>query len=291
MTRQRTSLYADPAVYDILYTPGTAAEVDALERIERWWARQRRAPTTPADSETSPGRLAPDRFWFEPACGTGRYLRVAGRRGRCIGGYDRDEALLTYARRRLRRILAPTAPGQRGAPILATADLTDARVPGRDAASVDFAFNPVNTLRLLPDDLAVLAHFRQMARLLKPGGLYVVGLSLTDYDWLQPEEDLWEAQRGRCRVSQLVNYLPPEPGPRHSRREQVISHLTVTRPGGSDHFDDTYDLRCYDQRQWQRLLSRSALRRVESFDAQGRPRAGRVLPYQLDALTAPGAPS
>ena len=28
-------LYDDPVVYDILYTPGTAAEVDALGRIER----------------------------------------------------------------------------------------------------------------------------------------------------------------------------------------------------------------------------------------------------------------
>ena len=284
MTRQRASLYADPAIYDILYTPGTAAEVDALERIERWWARRRRAHAATAGGRTESTDPAPDRFWFEPACGTGRYLRVAGRRGRRIGGYDRDEGLLAYARRRLQRTLPASDLSAPPPVVLATADMTDARVPGLRAGTVDFAFNPVNTLRLLPEDRAVLAHFQQMARLLKPGGLYVVGLSLIDYDWLLPEEDLWEAQRGVCRVSQLVNYLPPEPGTRRGRREQVVSHLTVTRPAGSDHFDDTYDLRCYDRRQWHRLLARSALQHVESFDAQGRPRAGRILPYQLEAL-------
>ena len=34
----RQSLYADPMVYDILYTPGTAGEVTAFEKLERRFA-------------------------------------------------------------------------------------------------------------------------------------------------------------------------------------------------------------------------------------------------------------
>jgi SAM-dependent methyltransferase len=242
-------LYADPAVYDILQTPGTAAEVDLLQRL----AARHGAP---------PGA------WYEPACGTGRYLRVLRRRGVAVGGYDREPGMVTYAARRLGRRVR-------------VADLTDAAPPGVRPAGVAVAFSPVNTLRLLGSDREMLAHFAQVARLLVPGGLYLVGISLTDYDDALPEEDLWEAARGRCRVSQLVNYLPPGPG---SRTEVVLSHLTIVRPRGVAHRDDRYDLRCYDRRQWRRLVGRSDLRHVASHDAAGRPLDGRAVPYQLEVL-------
>jgi hypothetical protein len=261
--RGQQSLYANPMVYDILYTPGTAGEVTALERLEKRFAT---------------GRLRKNRLWFEPACGTGRYLRVAKGRGRRVAGFDRDEGQLGYARRRLQ--------GPPGA--LFRADMENfaaaARISGLKSGSVDFAFNPVNTIRHLPGDRAMLAHFRQISQFLKPGAVYVVGLSLTDYDNLQPEEDLWRTARGRCQVSQLVNYLPPEPGTARGRREKVISHLTVVRPRGVEHYDDSYDLRCYGPKQWRDLLRRSCLVHAGSFDAFASPLEGRVLNYQLEVL-------
>jgi hypothetical protein len=249
-------LYADAAVYDILQTPGTAAEVDALERVEEAFGG---APS------------AHDRLWYEPACGTGRYLRVAAGRGRRVGGYDRDPGMVAYAARRL---------GQ----AVRRADMTEAMVPGVRPGAVAFAFNPVNTIRHLPDDGAMLAHLAQVAWLLQPGGLYVVGISLTDYGNLVDEEDLWEAARGPCRISQLVNYLMPEPGTARARTETVVSHLTITRPSGVEHRDDRYDLRCYDRRQWRRLVERSALRRLGACDAFGRVTTARHLSYQFEVL-------
>lgn len=266
MSERRQGLYADPAVYDILYTPGTAAEVDALERIERRLAGAGRL-------------LPPDRLWLEPACGTGRYLRVAGGRGRRVAGFDREPAMLAYAAKRL-----PEA-------CLFEADLEEfslaARAAGLGAGSVDFAFITVNSLRHLGSDRAMLDHLAQVAALLRPGAVYVVGLSLTDYQWLWPDEDVWTATRGGCRVSQLINWLPPEPGTRRGRLERAISHLTVTRPGGTDHLDDAYDLRCYDLSQWRRLVADSALEHAGSFDARGRPLPPGTWPYQLEALRRP----
>jgi len=259
------ALYADATVYDILHTPGTAAEVDALERIEREWARG------------SGRRLAPRRLWFEPACGTGRCLRVARGRGRRVGGYDANPAMVAYARRRLGAVVHVAA-------------MTDGTVPGVRPGTVALALNPVNTIRHLPDDAAVLAHLDQVATLLAPGGLYCVGISLVDYARLEPDEDVWEGVRGRCRVSQVVNYLPPEPGTPRARVETVISHLTIARPGGVEHRDDRYDLRCYDRRQWGRLVSRSALRRVGRRDALGRALAGREPPYVWEVLAGRPVP-
>ena len=256
-------LYADPSVYDVLQTPGTAAEVDALERVEAAYGG---------------AGLRRGRLWLEPACGTGRYLRVARGRGRRVAGYDADPAMVAYARRRLGGAVR-------------VGSMTDRDAAGVRPGTVALAFNPVNTIRHLPDDAAMRAHFAQAARALAPGGLYVVGISLTDYADLEPEEDLWEAARGPCRVTQLVNYLMPEPGTRRARTETVVSHLVVVRPRGTEHRDDRYDLRCYDRRQWRRLLAGSALRRVASCDGAGRPLPADAppRPYQLEVL-APREP-
>ncbi len=255
----RQGLYADPMIYDILHTPNTATEVSALERIEAAFC---------SDS-TASGRL-----WFEPACGTGRYLRVAAGRGRRVAGFDLDPAMVEYARRRVPRCFV--------------ADMRDfaatAANAGLPAGCVDFAFQPVNSIRHLEDDAGMLSHFAQMAAILEPGAVYAVGISLTDYAWLFDDEDLWEGTRGRCHVSQLVNYLMPEPGTERARIETVISHLTVTRPRGQEHFDDRYDLRTYSREEWDTLIAGSALRHVGSFDAFGQPLGERLAPFQWEVL-------
>ena len=182
--------------------------------------------------------------------------------------------MIDYARRRM--------PGRRTH--LFVADMTQFadRMP---AHSVDFAFNPINTIRHLETDAQMLQHFAEMARVLKPGGVYAVGLSLTSYAIEQPDEDLWEGTRGGCRVRQLVQYIPPAAG---GRWERVISHLVVERGGRVAHSDSSYRLRCYDERQWRRLIARSTLRRIGLADVRGDPIAARTLPYAFDVLAPRG---
>jgi SAM-dependent methyltransferase len=263
--------YTEPVVYDVLHTPGTAAEVAVMLRIWRRWG----------DLEQ------PDPLWLEPACGTGRYLRLLQRRGLRTVGFDRSQPMLDYAARRLD---SPASRESAGC-LLFRADLTDfsgpAAAAGLRPGSVACACNLVNSLRHLPGDRAMLNHFEQMVGILRPGALYVIGISLTDYDRLEPEEDVWTGTRGRLTVRQVVNYLPPEPGTGRGRQERVISHLVVERPRGSEHHDHVYDLRCYNQDQWDRLVAATDLVPVASCDAAGRPREGRTLPYQLEVLAAP----
>jgi len=163
------------------------------------------------------------------------------------------------------------------------ADLTDfADAVAR--RSVDFAFCPHNTLRHLESDAALVAHLEQVARALAPGGAYAVGISLADYAGEAPDEDVWTARRGGLKVTQLVNYLPPDAAAGRTRRERVISHLMVERGGREEHRDAAYDLRCWDERQWAAVVRRSPLRRAASLDATGRLLAGRRLAYQLEVL-------
>ena len=237
--------YPEPGVYDVLHAPGTAAEVDGLQRIAARWVGAKAAT------------------WLEPACGTGRYLRVASRRGiRCIG-FDRDPAMIEYARHRGCNVFV--------------ADMTV--FAGRKRA--DFAFNLHNSIRHLRSDAAMLAHFSEMARVLRPGGAYAVGLSLTRYGAEEPEEDVWEGRRGRMRVQQLVQYLPP---PGRGRFERVVSHVRIERPAGVTQHDSTYDLRCYDLAQWRRLVARSPFRIVASVNGAGATIERGHVPYGIEIL-------
>ena len=252
-----TALYADPLIYDVLMSPGTAAELDALERVER-----RFAPRTGAAAA-----------WFEPACGTGRLLRGALRRGRRIAGYDASPAMVAYARGRL----APAASRR-----IVVADLAGPAAGLRRLGLADLAFCPWNTLRHLPDDDTLLAHLAQIRGLLRPGGIYAVGIGLQDWALAGDDEDVWRGARGRLTVTQVATYLPcPD------RRERVISHLVIDRPHGTIHLDDAYDLRTYTHAQWLKLLAHSPLQRIAVCDMAGRPVADdAVLPYRLEILAA-----
>jgi SAM-dependent methyltransferase len=251
------NLYADPLPYDVLMSPGTAAELDALARVEH-----RFAPRTGAGAA-----------WFEPACGTGRLLRGALRRGRRVAGYDGEPAMVAYARGRL----TPDTSRR-----VVVADLTAPAAGLRKLGLADLAFCPWNTLRHLMDDDAMLAHLAQVRALLRSGGVYAVGLSLQDWALAGDDEDVWRGARGRLTVTQVVTYLPCA-----DRRERVVSHLVVDRPQGATHVDHVYDLRTYTQSQWLKLLARSPLQRVAVCDAAGRPVTDdAVLPYRLEILAA-----
>lgn len=236
-------LYADPAVYDILHARGTSAEVEGLERVAARYVRR--------------GRRA---VWLEPACGTGRYVRAAGRRGHTAMGFDRSRGMIEYARRRAR-----------GLPCrFVEADMTGfAERTGR----ADFVFNPVNTIRHLPSDEAMLAHLHEVRRVLRAGGVYAVGLTVTSYGMEFPSEDVWEGRRGGCHVRQVVQYLPPlDAG--SGREEMVHSHLVVTRSGAgrerTEHRDSAYALRCYSVSEWESIVRRAGFEVAALTGAGGR---------------------
>ena len=247
------SFYEDASVYDILHTPGTAREVDGLERIERGYVAAR------------------DRgSWLEPACGTGRDLRGAAGGGRRVAGFDRSAGMIRYARSRQARL------GLEGT--FFEAEMTDfaSLAPGR----FGLVFNPINSVRHLMSDGAMLAHLGEVSAALRPGGVYAVGLSTCAYGLEGESEDVWEGARGRVRVRQVAQYLPPK----GTRRERVISHVTVTTPRGERSIDSVYELRSYDRAQWRALVERSALRVEGVVDEDGREMEEPAFGYAVYVL-------
>jgi SAM-dependent methyltransferase len=239
-------LYQDVEIYDILHAPGTAAEVTGLRRMARRFA----------------GAAAQSGVWLEPACGTGRYLCAATARGARCFGFDSSPEMVAFARQRLEETMAGRPEAPRGR--IFQADMAGFRA-GLGRTRVDFAFNLINTIRHLEDDAAMLAHFEEMAAVLKPAGAYAVGLSTSAYGMESPSEDVWEGSRRGTRVKQVVEFVPPTRG----RFEQVYSHLVITRGGEEEHRDSTYRLRCYSTEQWMRLLGRSAMELAGIVDEDG----------------------
>jgi len=153
------------------------------------------------------------------------------------------------------------------------------RLPKR---KFDVAINPHSTIRHLHHEDELLSHLEQMAKSLSPRGLYLVGISLARYAIDQPESDLWLAARGRLHVRQTITYTPP---PRGKRVEEVHSSLVVTRPSRVETHHDSYRLRTYDRRQWERVLCRTPFTRLASLDEDGHHTRRDDLPYQIDVLS------
>lgn len=153
--------------------------------------------------------------------------------------------------------------------------------------SVDFAFNPINSIRHLTSDAAMLRHLEQVADALKPGGVYAVGLGTTVYGLEPPSEDHWTGTRGRCRVDQHVQYDPPTGKDGGPRIERVTSHLVITTPSGERHATSRYGLRTYSLEQWHDLIERSPLRIQGVTDQDGRDADATPMGYRVYILRHP----
>ena len=244
------SIYEDPAIYDILHAPGTASEAAGLESTFDRFVKG------PARRKT----------WLEPACGSARLLRALAAKGRPVAGFDLSPAMIAYGERCLSRLK------RKHRAHLFTADMTEF-AKFLHPNSIGFAFNPINTIRHLPTDRAMQAHFQNIAACLAQGGIYAVGISLSLYGLEAPTEDVWQGRRGHTHVHQFIQYEPPDTNDRSNRDERVTSHLTITRSTRdkkqTTHHDSAYMLRCYSHKQWNNLIAKSPLKAIATCDEEG----------------------
>ncbi|HZW05812.1 MAG TPA: class I SAM-dependent methyltransferase [Phycisphaerales bacterium] len=257
----RASYYADPLVYHVLHLNGTAAETRVFERIA---------------CRHATGAAAGPLRWLEPASGSGRYLHNLALRGHTGVGIDMLEPMNRFAAEEARRL----GVGERLRFITAPMESFD--VP---PATFDVALNPINSIRHLMTDKAVLAHLACVRRALRPGGVYIVGVEVNPPGIAQPSEDVWKGRTAGLSVHQFVSYLPPEG---RSRRETAMSHKTVITGRGRTrqerHIDSVYHLRTYTKPQWEKLLRVDGWEVVACYGPTGRPKAFEPVGYCLQVL-------
>ena len=253
--RRLSDWYDHPEYYEAIFGTDTERELDFLLEVNR--------------RHGTGGKQL-----LEPACGAGRLVAAAARRGLPLVGYDISEKMLAHARARL-------TPTERRRVRLYTARMEDFFRPELEG-QVDLAFNLVSTFRYLDSEQAALAHLTSTRRLLKPGGLYVLGFHLTDYTRDKPEHERWVERLGPDTVVCNTHEGVPE---RRARRSTMRNRLRITGPDKDLLIETHWFFRTYDMPQVRRLLRRAGLQTVVTYDFDYQVEAPRQRgEFRLDSI-------
>lgn len=214
--------YDLPHYFDLCFRDETEIEVQFFEQaFERYAQRKVR-------------RL------LEPGCGSGRLVFELARRGYEMTAFDLSEAAVSYCRRRLARqgLVADVFVG----------DMTKFKL----AQPVDAAFCTFNTFRHLTSEESAVSHLRCVARAVKRGGLYILGLHLFPPD-ADPEcTERFTGESGQTKVTCTLRVLSCD---RKRRLERLRSSLLVRRGGQVLRNRSEFTLRLYNAKQFRSLLA------------------------------------
>jgi SAM-dependent methyltransferase len=225
-----------PQYYDIAFQAHTRLEADFIEAACRKYCP-----------------VAVRRF-LEPACGSGRLITEFAARGYKVTGFDLSQPALSYLRRRLARRLLHAETFE--------AEMSKFRL----ARPVDAAYCTVNTFRHLLTEQAARDHLECVARSLRPGGIYLLGLHLLPLD-VDPEDNArWTESRGGTKVTITLRMLRTD---LRRRIENLRVCLLVRRGLKELRVRHEFQLRTYTARQFRRLLSSvSSLELCNIYDSR-----------------------
>ena len=214
-------LYDYPKYYDLVYGSDWKAEFDFLLACfeEHADVRVKRV--------------------FEPACGTGRLLAKLAAAGLEVSGLDLNPHAIEYCNQRLERLgFKPTS---------FVGDMADFTTK----QPIDAAFNTINSFRHLATERQAKSHLECVANVLRPGGIYILGLHLTPTVVEPMQEESWSARRGNLAV---LSRLWVTKCDRRNRQERVGMSFDVYTPSEQFRIEDQVTFRTYSAAQMARLL-------------------------------------
>lgn len=216
--------YDTPHYYDIIFDADTRREADFLEAMHVRHGRTR-------------GRSV-----LEPACGSGRLVAELASRGWTSDGFDLSPPMLEFARRRLEDCGLSAHLWQ---------DCMESfQVKGK--RRYDLVHCLVSTFKYLLTEEDALGCLNHIASALKPGGLFVLGLHLTDPAVERPSHERWVAGRDGIEVTCNTRTWPARPG---TRLEPMRSRLRVRLADGTIREQETrWEVRSYTATQLRKLL-------------------------------------
>ncbi|EDQ85414.1 uncharacterized protein MONBRDRAFT_38875 [Monosiga brevicollis MX1] len=152
---------------------------------------------------------------LEPGCGTGRLMLALAEHGHHVAGVDASATALEFCRERL------TQHGLTG-----QLQLGDMAKDEMGNAEYDVAHCMVSSFKYLLTEDEAVRHLELVAAALRPGGLYIIGMHLVDYEYYaeQGERERWrELREGLCIDAKILS-SPPCPV---TRREEVDTFIEV----------------------------------------------------------------
>lgn len=233
-----TAWYDSPLYYDMVYADYTKKETRFIEGIMK-----RHGP-----------ELAGPMRVLEPACGSGRLLESLAARGHVVHGFDLNKHQVAFARKRLK------AKGLKGR--VWRDRLQDFTLP--KGARYDVAHCFVSTFKYVDTEAGAVRSLRRMAAALRPGGLLLLGLHLTDYRNSPPDHERWIGRQPGIRV---VSDTWSAPADRRSRTEAMRTRMRITEKGRTRVEETLWDFRTYSPGELKSLLAKApSLRLVACHD-------------------------
>ncbi len=214
--------YDTPRYYDLVFDEDTALEGFFLEQAHQLYGSSR-------------GRRC-----LEPACGSGRLVVEMARREWKVSGNDISKPMLAYARARLKEENLKAR--------LLHGDMCELGLKGR----FDLAHCLVSTFKYLDTESKARQHFTRIADLLVPGGIYCLGMHLTNYSRTKYERERWVVEAGATHVTCNIQAWPPLA---KERKERMRSRMRIEE-NGSEHTQETnWWFRTYNADQLRRTIA------------------------------------
>ena len=218
--------YSTPLYYDIIFDSDTKKEATFLEDV---FARH---------SKLKPSK---DKLVLEPACGSARLMVELAKRGWSTFGFDLMPEMIEFSKKRMAKTNA-----------VLWQDLMESFVvPGNK--QFDLAHTLVSTFKYLLTEKQAEAHLHRVADVVKPGGIYVLGVHLTDYANTKAEHERWTGER---KGVQVVCNIHSWPADKKTRLEKVRSRLRVTKDGQTRTQETVWNFRTYNAAQMKSLLAK-----------------------------------
>ncbi|MDR3196333.1 MAG: class I SAM-dependent methyltransferase [Planctomycetaceae bacterium] len=234
------SIYDYPVLYDVLFSDSWKREIEFLKTALQYYC-----------NISGRGRI------FEPACGTGRLLWRLARLGHNVAGLDLNPKAVSFCNKRLKR------HGLKESAILG--DMTDFSLNSlQQKKPFDLAFNFVSSFLHLTSETAALSHFRAVAEILKPNGIYLLGLHLLPRGDAVCSQEQWSVRHGSLALQSQLRRLSLN---RQRRIETVEFRIKATTPKRRYEIIDTFPLRTYTLQQFRILLKKAnCFDILETFD-------------------------
>lgn len=221
--------YDTPLYYDIIFDADTEKEADFLEMMMVRHGQVKKP-------RSSPLRV------LEPACGSGRLVEALAKRGHAVCGFDLNENMLEYSRKRLKESKLKATLWQDR--------MEDFKVTARKR--FDLAHCLVSTFKYVSEEQGAQSHLQRVADSLYQGGLYVLGVHLTDYHDASPQHESWEGKRDGIKVTCNTHTDPPN---RRARTEDLRTELRITRERRTWTQETRWQFRTYNAAQMKKLLT------------------------------------
>ena len=217
--------YSTPLYYDIIFDSDTKKEATFLETIFGQHHRLKK-----------PGKAV-----LEPACGSARLMLELGKRGWQTFGFDLSPEMIEFSTKRMKKLPAT----------LWVDRMESFAVPGKQ--TFDLAHTLVSTFKYLLTEKQAEDHLHRVADVVKPGGLYVLGVHLTDYSNAVEDHERWKGERQGVQVVCNIHSWPAD---KKTRLEKVRSRLRITKDGETKTQETTWQFRTYNAAQMKSLLSK-----------------------------------